>query len=293
MAITGGHFEQVHALRDELTSGLQAGPGDRARVAKGLPATAPSPSRWNLMTIRVSFDWLHPYTLSGVWYLLQRCGLKLRSAQVQQHSPDPEYQLKLFRLKKCLREAARRPQTVATVFRDEFGSTRWPDPAPEWAATPPIAQRGDHNNQQWRTIGAMNALTGQVSYLDAYIIGRAKLIEFYGQLNDTYRRRETVYVIQDNWSIHHHPDVLQALAEYPRLQPIWLPTYAPWLNPIEKLWRWLRQDVLKLHRLAQDWQALRNSVCAFLGQFAHGSRRLLHYVGLLGDGVLAKVIQTA
>ena len=60
-------------------------------------------------------------------------------------------------------------------------------------------------------------------------------------------------MIQDNWSIHTHADVLAALERWPRIEPVWLPTYAPWLNPIEKLWRWLRQDVLKLHRLAGDW----------------------------------------
>jgi len=238
-------------------------------------------------------DWLNDYTLSGVWYVLARCGLKLRSAEVQHHSPDPEYRKKVFRLKKRLREAARNPRTVAALFLDEFGYTRWPDPARDWALTPPYAARNNENNQQWRTIGALNALNGKVSYLDAYVVGRAKVIKFYAQLNVEYRRFETVYVIQDNWSIHQHPDVLQALANYPRLQPVWLPTYAPWLNPIEKLWRWVRQDILKLHRLVDDWEELRHRVRVFLDQFARGSCTLLRYVGLLGDGLLAKTIRLA
>ena len=100
-------------------------------------------------------------------------------------------------------------------------------------------------------------------------------------------------MIQDNWSVHQHPEVLQALAGYPRLQPVWLPTYAAWLNPIEKLWRWVRQDVLKLHRLADDWVELRQRVRVFLEQFARGSCDLLRYVGLLGDGLLAKTIRLA
>jgi transposase len=70
-----------------------------------------------------------------------------------------------------------------------------------------------------------------------------------------------------------------------------LPTYAPWLNPIEKLWRWLRQDVLKRHRLAGDWPSLRGRVNQFLGQFATGSQDLLRYVGLLGKGKLAQALQ--
>lgn len=100
-------------------------------------------------------------------------------------------------------------------------------------------------------------------------------------------------MIQDNWNIHSHPDVLASLAEHPRLLPIWLPTYAPWLNPIEKLWRWLRQDVLKLHRCVTEWEPLRQMVRDFLDQFHRGSPHLLRYVGLLGDGQLASVIQKA
>jgi hypothetical protein len=129
-----------------------------------------------------------------------------------------------------------------------------------------------------------------VNYLDAYIVGRAKVTEFYGQLVEAYPQARRLYVIQDNWSIHTHPDVLGALAAWPQVEPVWLPTYAPWLNPIEKLWRWLRQDVLKMHRLAEIWVAVRGRVHQFLEQFAHGSQRLLEYVGLLGRGRIARMI---
>ena len=83
------------------------------------------------------------------------------------------------------------------------------------------------------------------------------------------------------------------MAALPRLEPVWLPTYAPWLNPIEKLWRWLRQDVLKLIHLTDDWRTLRARVNAFLDRFASGSQALLRYTGLIGDGHLAYVLRSA
>ena len=114
--------------------------------------------------------------------------------------------------------------------------------------------------------------------------------------------------MQDNWPIHFHPDVLVALQAqqspfaFPRppswslapspagvkrwgalqlpIQLVVLPTYASWCNPIEKLWRWPNQDVLHLHRQANDLKALRALVADFLAQFAQGSSALLRYVGL-------------
>jgi transposase len=193
-------------------------------------------------------------------------------------------------LEMCLWEARRYPGEVEAVFLDEFSYRRWPDPAPDWAAAAPVADRQQSGELQWRTIGALNARTGQVNYLDAYIVGRAKVIQFYGRLVEAYPQASKLYVIQDNWSIHSHPEVLAALRQWPQVEPVWLPTYAPWLNPIEKLWRWLRQDVLKMHRLASRWSECKERVRTFLNQFAQGSTRLLEYVGLLGSGQLAQMI---
>ena len=155
---------------------------------------------------------------------------------------------------------------------------------------PPLVLPCADNNRQWRLIGALNAVTGQVTYLDAYIVGRRQVGEFYQHLDQAYPLAQRIFVVQDNWSIHTHPDVLNVLSTLPRLETVSLPTYAPWLNPIEKLWRWLRHDVLRLHPWAEDWSMRLSQVHAFLDQFAHGSRDLLHSVGLLGDGKLATAL---
>lgn len=122
-------------------------------------------------------------------------------------------------------------------------------------------------------------------------MGRRVLGAFYQQLDATYPTATRIYVVQDNWSIHRHPDVEAVVATLPRLELVWLPTYAPWLNPIEKLWRYLRQTVLRNHRLASDWNVLRARVRQVLTQFEAGSERLLTYVGLRGDGCLAQALQ--
>lgn len=289
----GGGFDRTEEVQERLAHA----PGEEARQAVAPTPDGPAPTRWSLKAVRASFPWLAGMSLSGVWRLLQRCDLHLRSARVQHYSPDPDYVTKEAHLLACLRAAAQMPDQVALVFLDEMGYYRWPDPAATWMQRAPAptleTERGGTTQQQWRVIGALNALTGRVDYREKYIVGREQVIAFYRQLDQVYGTVERLSVVQDNWSIHRHPDVIAALTTLPRIAPVWLPTYAPWLNPIEKLWRWLRQDQLYLHRLAHDWATLRQRVNAFLDQFAAGSHALLQYVGLRGTGKLARALQSA
>jgi transposase len=278
--------------REQIEETLRTGPQEPAREEMAPHKDGPAPSRWTLRSIRVSVPSLAHYSLSGVWRVLQRLELKLRSSRVQQFSPDPFYLEKYDYLDQCLRQTRAQSHRVVTVFLDEMGYYRWPEEAVDWSGVGGVvADRCGSKEQQWRIIGALNALTGQVDYLDGYVCGRAKVIDMYKHLVQAYPQAELLYVVQETWSIHRHPEVLEALEQWPHVEPVWLPTYAPWLNPIEKLWRWLRQDVLKLHRLAGDWKALQSRVCQFLDQFCHGSQALLEYVGLTGEGKLARALR--
>lgn len=143
------------------------------------------------------------------------------------------------RIKKVLKQAASDPKHIVALFLDEMGYYRWPSAAPDWIARddgfPHAEHAGHDNNQQWRVIGALNACTGQVSDLQGYNIGRKQVSAFYRQLAEQYARVEKMYVIEDNWNIQTHDDVQATLKQLPHLEIIGLPTYASWLNPIEKL----------------------------------------------------------
>jgi hypothetical protein len=175
-----------------------------------------------------------------------------------------------------------------------MGSDRWPDPPAAWCpvapAPPPETNHAGATNKHWRGIAALNALSGRGDYLENDVVGRRQVIPLYQRLDGVYGDGARLDVVQDTGSSHQHPDVVTAVAGLPRIEPVWVPTSAPWLTPIEKLWRWLRQDQVSLHRLAHDWATLRQRVNGCLDQFAAGSHALLRYVGLLGEGKLARAL---
>ena len=56
--------------------------------------------------------------------------------------------------------------------------------------------------------------------------------------------RGTIHVASDNASTHEDDEVEAVLrAAAGRLVLLYLPTYSPWLNPIEMLWRHYRREV--------------------------------------------------
>jgi hypothetical protein len=187
----GGCFEEAAAVQEELLETLRAGPGEAARQEGAGTKNGPAPSRWTLRAIRASVGWLTDYTLSGVGRLLQSCGLGLHTSGARLFSPDPEYQRKARGLHRCLRDAARHPETVVALSLDEFGYQRWPEVAPTWGVEPAVAQRAG-NNQPWRTIGALHALTGQVNYLDGYLVGRRQGIQFSSHLDRAYPKVDLI-----------------------------------------------------------------------------------------------------
>jgi hypothetical protein len=65
-----------------------------------------------------------------------------------------------------------------------------------------------------------------------------------------------------------------------------LPTYASWANPQEKVWRHLQQAELHLHRLADQWDQLKQRIRDHLDQFKDGSQELLRYIGLTPNSKL-------
>ncbi len=283
----------VAAHRAEVEERLRQ-PPNVTHMDPGAPSPAVAPCRYRLEGVRASFDWLRDYTLSGVWRVLDRLGIGWKHGYINYWSPDPQYRRKVRFIEKCLKIVASDPRHNVAIFVDEMSYHQWPTAAHDWwprAAGYPLAVHGDCPNQQWRVIGGLNAYMGHMSYLQNYIVGRRQVIQFHQQLYQQYRTMDNLFIIEDNWNVHTHPDVQAAVAELPNVTLAWLPTYACWLNPIEKLWKWLRQTVLHRHRLSERWPDLKQRVSEFFDQFQHGSDELLHYVGLRGEGRFAKILR--
>lgn len=240
-------------------------------------------SRWRLQDIAKVLDWLNGKVVSCVHANLKRLGFSKKKAMYFVRSPDSEYRSKWKVILTRYAEAFARPEEVVMLFQDEFTYYRKPEIRDQWQATGREAIKNEHKfgaNTKARVTAALNAVTGQVTFLQRSKVGIEELGKFYAQLRLVYPNAKQIFLVQDNWPIHKHWKTVHYL-QTEGITPLFLPTYASWLNPIEKLWRWLRQEVLHNHQHTATFKELRMHVLTWLKKFEDGSLALLHYVGLL------------
>jgi transposase len=92
-------------------------------------------------------------------------------------------------------------------------------------------------------LGAINYHTGETVVLVRRRKRRREIAELLQALVDKHPH-ETVYVAWDNASTHEDDEieaVVRGAADH--LVLLYLPTYSPWLNPAEMLWRDYRRQV--------------------------------------------------
>jgi putative transposase len=92
-------------------------------------------------------------------------------------------------------------------------------------------------------LGAVNYHTGETVVLIRRRKRRREVAELLQALLDKHPR-ETVFVAWDNFTAHQDDEVEEVVRSAAgRLILLYLPTYSPWLNPIEMLWRHFRREV--------------------------------------------------
>jgi transposase len=127
-------------------------------------------------------------------------------------------------------------------------------------------------------IGAVNYHTGETVVL----FERRKRRREIAKLLEALLAKQpigTIYVAWDNADTHQDDEVDAVVrAAAGRLVRLYLPTYSPWLNPIEMLWRHFRREVTHCELFASV-KALLAAAADFFTRYHREPQRLLSIIG--------------
>jgi hypothetical protein len=250
---------------------------------------------------------------SSLYRLCRHIGVRWERARYALSSPDPNYKAKLDyieQIKKRVRESQGRE---ILLYLDECNYYRQPTLTKAWTGSDEKqkkVKRSYRSDTITRVLGILDEANGRVMIYQAPKISVSEHVRFYKCVREAYPHATRIWIVQDNNPVHFHPNLRVALepqespfpfilppnwSETPKewavkrfgkwnlpIQLVQIPTYAPWCNPIEKLWRKFRQDFCHLHHYIgdDDLATLRAKAQEFFEQFAQGSAELLRYVGL-------------
>lgn len=187
---------------------------------------------------------------------------------------------------KALAEARSHPERIVLLYEDEASLYKQPSQAALFALRgklQPKLTMACGPNTVMRIAGFLDACSGAVHFWDGSKITASKIAKYMKEISLAYPSAQKIYIVMDNWPVHFHEKVQKAVAEDPRIHILRLPTYAPWLNPIEKLWRLTKQSVVHAHSMSHDFNRFKQTVRDFLNKPTDEPKTLLRYVGLLSS----------
>jgi putative transposase len=127
-------------------------------------------------------------------------------------------------------------------------------------------------------IGAVNYHTGETVVLFRRHKRRREIAELLQALLNKHPTG-TIYVAWDNANTHADDEVEAVVrATAGRLVLLSLPTYSPWLNPIEMLWRHFRREVTHCE-LFVTVKALLTAAQEFFDRYNQCPQRILSVIG--------------
>ena len=127
-------------------------------------------------------------------------------------------------------------------------------------------------------LGAVNYHTGETIVLVRRRKRRREVAELLEALLEKHPH-ERIYVAWDNATTHFDDEVEAVVrGAAGRLVLLYLPTYSPWLNPIEMLWRHFRREVTHCE-LFESVKALVKASIEFFRRYNEVPEQVLSIIG--------------
>jgi transposase len=189
-------------------------------------------------------QWQVTYDLSTVQKLLKRLGFTYKKNRLIPSKADPELQRLFVRWFQGLCERLGPDDRV--YFGDAVHFKHNAEAGYAWSLKgEPHLIPSNTGRQRYNVFGAYCVQTQEhIFLLTPENIDQDRLITFLAQLRAQHPGEGQIYLLVDN-APYNHARRVEAAAQLHRIHLDYLPPYSPNLNPIERLWKFVRQEFFK------------------------------------------------
>lgn len=230
----------------------------------------------------VKNQWNIEYSISGMTALLHRMGYVYKKPKLVPGNPDIESQE--YFIEKFLEFMKNKKEDEAVFFVDAVHPTWNTMAAYGWMKKGSARElRSNSGRNRLNIHGAMNAETFETTVVTSEAnVDAESTIALFKALETYYPLAATIYLILDNAKYHFSSAVLNYVKDS-KIKLVFLPSYSPELNLIERLWKVFKKHVL----YNQHYETFKKFQESCVGFFKNQSCHMTEIRAIMGTGLEA------
>lgn len=184
------------------------------------------------------------YSVSGVCKLLKRMGFVYKNTKIVPNNADPEKQKKSAEsLKKLISNL---PSNSAVYCLDGVHPTHNTGTCKGWIMKGQEYEMPSNSGRQRLNInGAMNVKNPTDILIDyTESVNAQSTQRLISKILSKNKNKKRIYLITDNARYYRNKELQAYLQTHHKIKWIYLPPYSPNLNLIERLWRFMKKEVI-------------------------------------------------
>jgi transposase len=208
----------------------------------------------------VQITWSVAYTVPGMRNWLQRHGFSYKKPAIVPGKANEQQQREWLAEYEKLKQNLPKDETIG--FIDGVHPTHNVQPAYGWI------KKGERKEIPANTGRSRLNLSGVVDVIDLKVLiqedemlNAEATISFLRKIEEAYPTKIRIHIFCDNARYYRNKSVTKYLKDS-KIQLHFLPPYSPNLNPIERLWKWMKERVL-YNTYYPEFEDFRSAVLGF------------------------------
>ena len=217
-------------------------------------------TRWSCATIALELQARRGWVVSAetVRRWLHALDWEWKRAKLRAKDDDPQRVEKLARIRLAFEQLR---AGAALFFADELDLSLLPKVGYQWMPKGrQVEVLTPGTNEKRYLAGALDITTGTIVHCVWYSKVTGLFLDLLQTLDRTYPARafSRLTVVADNAKIHHAAEVEKWLAAHPRFELLYLPTYCPNANPIERAFGDVHDKCTRNHTRKRLWHLVQD-----------------------------------
>jgi len=208
----------------------------------------------------VQSTWSVTYSVPGMRNWLQRYGFSYKKPALVPGKANEQQQREWLAQYEKLKQDLPADETIC--FMDGVHPTHNVQPAYGWIKKG-VRKEIPANTGRARVnlSGVVDVITHKVLVQEDDMLNAEATISFLRKLEDAYPTKSKIHLFSDNARYYRNKSLTEYL-KTSRIRLHFLPPYSPNLNPIERLWKWMKECVL-YNTYYEDFEDFKSAIFGF------------------------------